>query len=88
GITVHSKRKGHKRRHCQRLGAQPSNKTAPMPRCWFFCFDEERYRVYRRPEMNGVRCRVNARYQEGVCKYSRCIQPGKRRNWYTKFGRK
>lgn len=71
----------HKRWKCLRLGKM-STKQAPNNRCWYYCFNEEAYRVYRLPEPNGTPCKVYKKYPVGTCRYSRCRQPGRtHRGW-------
>ncbi|XP_037513531.1 uncharacterized protein LOC119390068 [Rhipicephalus sanguineus] len=69
---------------CHRLG-KLSTLTEPNPRCWFYCFDESLYRIYRLPEANGTPCWVDKHYAKGTCRYSRCRQPNMKKRWW--FGK-
>uniref|UniRef100_L7M8U2 Putative 16 kDa family member n=1 Tax=Rhipicephalus pulchellus TaxID=72859 RepID=L7M8U2_RHIPC len=69
---------------CHRLG-KLSTSAAPNPRCWFYCFDESLYRIYRLPEANGTPCWVDRNYPKGTCRYSRCRQPNMKKRWW--FGK-
>ncbi|KAK8786697.1 hypothetical protein V5799_023526 [Amblyomma americanum] len=69
-----------KRWKCVRLGRM-STDAAPNKRCWFYCFSETQYRIFRLPEPNGTPCWADKNYPKGECKYSRCRQPRKKKSW-------
>ncbi|XP_075541848.1 uncharacterized protein LOC142575928 isoform X1 [Dermacentor variabilis] len=81
GATLGSSSNIERRWKCQRLG-KLSTAQAPNPRCWFYCFDESLYRIYRLPEPNGAPCLVDKNYPQGKCRYSRCRQANMKRRWW------
>uniref|UniRef100_A0A6M2E4T7 Putative conserved secreted protein n=1 Tax=Amblyomma tuberculatum TaxID=48802 RepID=A0A6M2E4T7_9ACAR len=76
----HSTEYMQKRWKCMRLG-KTSTDEAPNRRCWFYCFNEQQYRILRLPEPNGTPCWADKNYPKGECKYSRCRQPHKKKGW-------
>ncbi|XP_037566370.1 uncharacterized protein LOC119446094 [Dermacentor silvarum] len=81
GATLSSSSNMERRWKCHRLG-KLSTVQAANSRCWFYCFDESLYRIYRLPEPNGTPCLVDKNYPQGTCRYSRCRQPNMKKRWW------